>query len=95
MPPTLTISITYDSAADIFEATLPNGARFTYTRADIGGKLENNLTLFRRAVVAASAGQPLPETKDSTRAWIAALDIKPARPRLPKQGLTLGDLDLD
>jgi hypothetical protein len=92
----LTINIRYDSITDLFEAELPNGARFFFTRSDIGGKLESNLTLFRRAVVAASVGHPLPESKDSTRAWLASLDIKPASPRLPKAGkLSLGDLDLD
>ena len=92
----LLISITYDSATDLFTGELPNGARFNFTRSDIGGKLEANLTLYRRAVVAASQGQPVPESKDSTRAWLKSLDIKPAAPRLPKGAkLSLKDLDLD
>ena len=89
----LNISITYDSATDLFTGELSNGARFNFTRSDVGGKLEANLTLFRRAVVAATKGQPLPESKDSTRAWIKSLDIKPAKEKVGR--LTLEDLDLD
>lgn len=92
----LTINITYNTVTDLFEAELPNGARFSFSRSDVGGKLEANLTLFRRAVTASAQGQPLPESKDSTRAWLRSLDIQPAAPRLPKGAkLSLKDLDLD
>ncbi len=47
----LKILFEYDVTSDLFEATLENGARFTFKRTDIEGKLANNLELYRRAVI--------------------------------------------
>lgn len=55
----LVLSIEYDAISDLFEATLENKARFTFSRSDINGKLESNLTLYRRAVIAALEDKPL------------------------------------
>jgi hypothetical protein len=55
----LKLSIDYDHASGLFEASLENGTRFKFTRNDIGGKLENALTLYRRAVVSLLEDKPL------------------------------------
>lgn len=48
---TLKLLIDYDHTSGLFEAALENGAKFTFRREDVGGKLENNLDLYRRAVI--------------------------------------------
>lgn len=47
----LKLSIEYDHTSGLYQATLENGARFQFRREDVGGKLENNLDLYRRAVI--------------------------------------------
>lgn len=95
----LKLSIEYNSVSDLFEAKLENGAGFTFTRSDIGGKLENNLTLYRRAVVALEEGGELPSSsKKDARAEVIRLSAGKAvsvvgRKKLSK--LNLDDLDID
>lgn len=47
----LKLSFEYDHTSGNFEVTLENGARFTVKREELSGKLENNLDLYRRAVI--------------------------------------------
>jgi len=63
----LKLTIEYDPIADIFQAELENGAKFTFKRQDVGGKLENNLTLYRHAVIAFLEDKPLRPTSDKKR----------------------------
>lgn len=47
---TLTIIFSWDPAAKLLRATLPNGAAFWVAPHEAHGKLGENLSLFRRAV---------------------------------------------
>lgn len=98
----LKLSIEYFPATDLFEATLENHARFTFSRSDISGKLENNLTLYRRAVVRQLEGGELesfPKSKEQERKELADLVAgKPVQVVGVKKKLTklnLDDLDID
>lgn len=53
----LFLTITYDHAAGVFYAQLPNGARFCVERQHIGGRLENALNLFKQGVIALNSGK--------------------------------------
>ena len=50
-PSPLSISFTWDQASGMFFARLSNGACFPVRRTEVSGKLENALTLYRRACV--------------------------------------------
>lgn len=52
--PDFRMSISYDVASDLFSAKLENGAQFTFSRSDVGGKLNNSLELYRKGVIAFS-----------------------------------------
>lgn len=54
--PTLTLAITYNHASGFFTARLPSGASFSFDIKSVSGKLENNLRLFARGVVAEQSG---------------------------------------
>lgn len=54
---TLQITFSYDHAAGVFYARLPNGSQFVVDRHHIGGKLENALTLFKRQVIDLESGK--------------------------------------
>lgn len=47
----LKLEIEYIHSDGHFECKLENGARFIFKREDVSGKLENNLDLYRRAVI--------------------------------------------
>lgn len=47
----LKLEFEYDHVSGLYEVKLENGARFSVKREDISGKLENNLDLYRRAVI--------------------------------------------
>lgn len=53
----LFITFTYDHSAGVFYAQLSNGSRFAVERAHIGGKLENALSLHKRACIAINSGK--------------------------------------
>jgi hypothetical protein len=54
----LKIFFSYDHTSGLFFARLENGARFPVAREEISGKLSNNLSLFRRAVIHQIEGRP-------------------------------------
>lgn len=53
----LFVTFTYDHAAGVFYANLSNGARFAVERTHVGGKLENALSLHKKAVIALNSGK--------------------------------------
>ena len=97
----LKIEVEWLHAPGLFEAKLENGARFTFRREDIGGKLENNLTLYRQAVAQAIKGKALRPSgdKDKERKDIIRLSAEKAVQvvgvKRPKVDLNLDDLDID
>jgi len=95
----LTLIVEYDPTSDLFEARLENGAKFTFSRADIGGKLENNLNLYRRAVIAFLNGDEIPNrSKADARAEVIQLSAGKHVNVVGKKKLTrlnLDDLDID
>ncbi len=62
--PSLRIDFTYDVVSNLFYAELENGAVIPVKLSDISGKLENTLTLFRRAVSQTPGGTPARQTDD-------------------------------
>lgn len=96
----LKIEVEYDHVSGGFTARLENGASFTFTRSDISGKLENNLDLYRRAVIRLLEGEPLPTSskKDSRREVIELsagkhVNVVGVKKKLTK--LNLDDLEID
>lgn len=92
MTPTLTITFEYDVRAGLYFGTLENGARFAVRKEEIGGKLESNLSLFRKQVVDFSDNGPVRPTP-FPRKQVDPVPVK----RFNSKGkaiLTLEDLDL-
>lgn len=96
----LNLSIEYNHVSGNFEAKLENGAGFTFSRSDVSGKLENNLDLYRRAVIRLLDGEPLPHhTKKDARREVIELsagkhvNVVGVRKKLTK--LDLDDLEID
>lgn len=59
----LQVSFSYDHISGLFSAHMENGSIIPVSRSDIGGKLENALTLFRRAVTALEYPDEVREAK--------------------------------
>ena len=97
----LKLTIEWDHAAGVFECLLEDGARFTFTRSDIGGKLENNLTLYRQAVAALIEGKELRPSTDKNRERRELMKLSAGRSvqvigvKRPREKLSLDDLELD
>lgn len=97
----LNLSIEWDHVSGLFEATLSNGARFTFRREDVSGKLENNLTLYRQAVASLIEGKPLRPSSDknSERRELMLLSAEKAVTvvgvKRSKVEVNLDDLDID
>ena len=97
----LKLEINWLHAAGLFEATLENGARFTFRREDVSGKLENNLTLYRQAVASLIEGKPLRPAGDKSaeRREIMRLSaeasVQVVGVKRPKVDINLDDLDID
>lgn len=53
----LFVTFTYDHAAGVFYAQLPNKARFAVERVHVGGRLENALNLFKQGVINLNSGK--------------------------------------
>lgn len=61
----LFVTFTYDHSAGVYYAQLSNGSRFVVERQHISGKLENALTLHKRAVIALNSGKYV-QARDSS-----------------------------
>lgn len=61
----LTIDFSYDHVSGLYYAHLQNGAVIPVSRSDVGGKLENTLNLFRRAVTAIEYPDERKASKDN------------------------------
>jgi hypothetical protein len=95
MKPELHLTITYDSVSDLFSARLASGAEFTFSRENISGKLENNLSLFRRAALRQETGRFVPERKTKSQIQAEIDALCPYVPPKTLLKLTLEDLDLE
>lgn len=98
----LFVTFTYDHSSGVYHAKLPNGSAFAVERNHVGGKLENALSLFKRAVIALNSGRYVQArgskgeltygySPDQVRRFKAngALDVE-----LPPLELDLADLEL-
>jgi len=53
----ITITFTYDHASGLYYGRIGKGAKFPVRRQDVGGRLENALTQFKKAVIEENSGR--------------------------------------
>ena len=96
----LFVTFTYDHASGLYQAQLPNSARFTFDDSNVSGKLQNALSLFKRAVIALHSGRFVQAKKKPD--FIYSYDESQVRrvgrgapsPKVVDLGLNLGELQL-
>ena len=98
----LPIRFEYDLAKNLFEAVLPNGARFPILLSDVKGKLRSNLELFAKACQPKVAKVVDEEHEKAVTAFFAEGRIiqqcavtGPKRKKEPSPEIYLSDLELE
>lgn len=99
----LFVTFTYDHASGFFYARLPNGAKLPVAREHVGGKLENALNLFKRAVIDLNSGKYVQVRGDKAELRYTYSEEQIRRFKanghpdveLPPLELDLDDLELD
>ena len=96
--PTLNLAFRFDKPSGKFEVTLPNSAKFFIELRDCGGKLRENLDLFRAALSTEEDRFTRKSEKQLLRERIAAGSVGVPVNRIGKPkdtiSLTLEDLGL-